>query len=385
MGKPGVAVVTLMGLALQGGGAVAQFSAPMDARPGGPAATAPQGGSLGAEWYAPPWGGPPRAALVAISAVPGGLPTDERNMAALTVEANRAARASVRIGWELHITTGPDKDAPVLVVTATGPDAEAQIGRVVDWLKTTLSAYNGLSPEQRQQKLAEVNEQLAQAEADLSELAIVMSAQQTAARELPTERLKAAELERQRLGMEIAAKKARIDAMQRQMETLRRSVNEKVAEDPILKQLEKVVALRRAELEHKQALQSKGVLGKTDVSSAEVELAQAEVRVAERKQAIMQAEDGQSLSRMSGEMAAAMVDLAEMEGKLAYLQRQWVDLEKLDLEGLHRLTRERTQRRVEASVPLAPQLRQKLNELQVEKLKLMVSGVRPVEVPASQP
>ena len=124
------------------------------------------------------------------------------------------------------------------------------------------------------------------------------------------------------LDQDLYGKRARLDAIQKQIALLRDSGQTQVKEDPIVKELERIVQLREEQFKQTQAAVSQKVATDGDVREAELKVLEAKVQLAQRREAVVNASVGELLPRLNNEQAMISVDIAEIDAKKRYIQDQ---------------------------------------------------------------
>jgi hypothetical protein len=243
-----------------------------------------------------------------------------------------------------------------------------------------------LPKEQRAKRVAELDEQLANVKDKIDLLRSISTNTAELGREILKDRIKAAELERQRLEMDLVAQRIRSDAIARQIERIREGIEKRLQDDDVLKQLREVIAMREEERGLARQLAKDGTAPQASVREAEEKILHARIRVTEREEAIRQTTSASLLERLNDELATNMINRAEMEARLELIRTQQpgIDVKQLDEAKLTRLTEEyRALFRDPGTLPpLYFQLEKQVLELRREKLALLVSGVKVSEAPA---
>jgi chromosome segregation ATPase len=136
------------------------------------------------------------------------------------------------------------------------------------------------------------------------------------------ENMKALELERERVNMELYAKQERRRALAAQMDQIKATLSDKVQGDEVLEQLNKIVDGRVAAVKRMQEMQKANAATTGEVEELEGKVAEAKARVAERKELLRQSNGADILSRMTADLAGGMVDVAELEARKHYIDSQ---------------------------------------------------------------
>lgn len=136
------------------------------------------------------------------------------------------------------------------------------------------------------------------------------------------------------LDQDLYGKRARLDAIKKQIALLRDSGQTQVKEDPIVKELEHIVQLREEQFKQTQAAVGQKVATDSDVREAELKVLEAKVQLAQRREAVVNASVGELLPRLNNEQAMISVDIAEIDAKKHYIQDQ-IDKLNASAEQLH--------------------------------------------------
>ena len=140
----------------------------------------------------------------------------------------------------------------------------------------------------------------------------------------------------QQLQMDLAGKKARVEAIQKKIAESAARVDAAMKDDPVAGELAKVVELRqkavqKTVLDARRAPQSAEAEHAAAMERAEVVLAEAKARLIERREAVARAAGGELLLRLNDELAVLGIDVAEIQARLAEGEQQRAML--LDLAG----------------------------------------------------
>jgi hypothetical protein len=275
-----------------------------------------------------------------------------------------------RSGIEVELTLqAPDKKGLL----------QAAAKRVVEGL-----APSKLPKEERDQRQRDIEEKIANIEDKKQLLGTVAANTAKLGPEILKDRIKAAELERQRLEMDLAAQRVRSEAIAKEIDRIRAQAEEKLQSDAVLKQLREVVKLREEQRERVKRLIDAATAPQASLAEAEEQVMNANLRVTEREETVRQSTNSSLLERLNAELASNMINRAEMEVRLEWIRRQQpsIDVKDLDEEKLNRLTDEYRAlfRNPGTLPPLYYQLDKQQTELRVQKLALLISDVRAGEV-----
>lgn len=296
--------------------------------------------------------------------------------------------------------TALSRDAQAFVVAPSVDEGRVQI--VTDQLDLkdavaaaaarVQAALTGPKPpkEQAEQRLRDIEQRLA----DLSDkMQLLLSFSHSTAglgQEILKDRMKAAELERQRLEMDLIAQRVRSEAITEVIERIQKDVEERLANDEVLRQLREVIQLRQEEAARVRQLIEAVSAPQAEYAAAQEKVMQARIRVTEREEALRQGTKASLLERLNDELATIMIDRAEMEVRLAMLREHQppLDVKELDEKTLERLTEQYRPlfRDPGRLPPLYYQLQRQAAALNAEKLALLVKDVKvTTRGPATRP
>lgn len=147
--------------------------------------------------------------------------------------------------------------------------------------------------------------------------------------------------EHMKLEIEQAAKLARRTALTKALAESKKDLEQRVKEDAVVAELEKIVDAREMALQRKRQLAEAGQASKEEVAEAEAELAHARVELLERRQQAAERAGADIVSSWNRELMSLSVDenemLARLEQVSARLQRMRTLLDSLNqLEDLQR-------------------------------------------------
>lgn len=173
--------------------------------------------------------------------------------------------------------------------------------------------------------------------------------------------------EHMRLQIEQAAKVARRTALTKALADSKKEVEQRVGDDPVVKEMEKVVGIRTEALARKRQLAEQGVISKEDIAEAEAQLAQARAQLLDRRQQAAQQAGADMINSWNRELMGLSVDenemLARLEQVTQRLDKMRTMLDSLNqLEDLQRQT-EDAQRRVQEANARLQEMSERLREL----------------------
>ena len=169
---------------------------------------------------------------------------------------------------------------------------------------------------------------------------------------------------RQEMQVELDAKAARAQALSQNIAKLTGQVEEKVKNDPVAAELEKVVEARQKQAERIKTLAGQGQANAAELDAAIAEVADARAKLLDRRASAADAAGGDTVSSWNKELMALSVDTAELQARLEKLAaradryRQVMD----QLDQFENLTAAR-----DSLQESLDQLRDRLRELQHEQ------------------
>ena len=241
-----------------------------------------------------------------------------------------------------------------------------------------------LPKEQLVQRVTEIDGQIASLRDKKELLHSVTVGMAKLGPEILTDRIKASELERQRLEMELVAQRHRSQAIARQVERAQKEVEMRLADDTVLNQLREIVKIREDEVKRSEDLVKNALMASAEAAAVREKVIAARIRVAEREEALRNSAATTRLERLNDELATIMINQAEMEVRLALLRDQpSLDVNQIDEDKLTRLTEHYRAlfRNPGVLPPLYFDLERRQMELRREKLALIVSDVKVAEAP----
>jgi hypothetical protein len=239
-----------------------------------------------------------------------------------------------------------------------------------------------LPKEQLAQRVIEIDQQIANLRDKKELLHSVTVGMAKLGPEILTDRIKSAELERQRLEMEVVAQKHRSEAIARQVERALKEVEMRMADDTVLNQLREIVKIREDEAKRSDDLVKNALMSTGEAAAVREKVIAARIRVAEREEALRNSAATTRLERLNDELATIMINQAEMEVRLALLRDQpSLDVKQIDEDKLTRLTEQYRAlfRSPGVLPPLYFELEKRQMELRRERLSLIVADVKLAE------
>jgi hypothetical protein len=128
------------------------------------------------------------------------------------------------------------------------------------------------------------------------------------------------------LSLELAGKEARLRETLRQIQKVKLTAEVKGAKDPVIGELEKLVGLRDREVTMQRELVKRGVANVASVQTAEGKLAEAKVRLIERRESVVEMAGGTVLAKLNEELAMLGLDTVELAAKQKRIGEMLADL-----------------------------------------------------------
>ena len=249
-------------------------------------------------------GGIPGAIKITYEAIP--LPTIPATTSAPAGPGVKANWHAVRFTATGERRIGRGFENELILRQSLGASGMDFFNRTEDWLRNlqllSSDSYQQLDQEVRELRILHVDETTAQIKQE-------------------KERMRA-------LMIDVQAKEARMSALTRAITDLTKQAEMKAAEDPILRELEKIRVLREAQVKEAQKLLAAGQMNQTDFSQAEVSLLEATVKVAQRKEAVASAASADLLPKLTGEHMMLRIDDEEIGFRLVEIRAEIDKLEK---------------------------------------------------------
>jgi len=130
------------------------------------------------------------------------------------------------------------------------------------------------------------------------------------------------ESERERLEMELLGQRARQKAIERQIAIGQATAQERLRDDPVAVELQKVVTLREKELESARAMHAKKVLSAAEVAAVETQVALAKAELARRREEAAGAGARELLASLNAELVTLAIDVVEGEARLMVINER---------------------------------------------------------------
>jgi DNA repair exonuclease SbcCD ATPase subunit len=183
--------------------------------------------------------------------------------------------------------------------------------------------------------------------------------------------------------IDLTAKAARRDALAEQIAKYSKEMEEKIKDDQVAAELEKIVAIRQQDLEVKKKMYDAATVAQSEVNSAISAIAEAKAKLLERREAATAAAGGDILPAWNRELMNLSVDLAELRARddaISKRMSQFKDVDRLLNEY------EQAQQQLAIVTKSLAAARQDLDARQAEKesgaLKLKVIDSKDVPAPA---
>ena len=130
------------------------------------------------------------------------------------------------------------------------------------------------------------------------------------------------ESKQQELEIDLAAKTERLVALRDEIARRGFIARDRVEDDPIAAELAKIVTIREKEVELIRAAAGQGMAGGAEVRQAEAKVAEAKVRLEERREAVSKGANGELLKELNLEQVKLSIDNTELQAKLQAILKQ---------------------------------------------------------------
>ena len=153
----------------------------------------------------------------------------------------------------------------------------------------------------------------------------------------------------QSLELDLAGMQARRQAIQKQMATAEAEANDRLANDAVTQELEKLMQLSTTQFERLKQLVDTGRLSQTELAQGQESVARARVELARRREELTKSVSGSRLEQFNTELSRMTIDEAEKQTQLGILsnqldevQRQLVQASTFDPEAVRTRIAEET-------------------------------------------
>jgi hypothetical protein len=275
---------------------------------------------LPAHFGLPGPGLPPGLPSVSIAAEPVGFD--------ITVTLDRAARLLPEYG---ATDDAPDPAAVKKEAAAQEEILKKAIERANTKVKEIYDQRRGEAENLLKEK--QESEQLAQRRYDTARVKLGAAENLAAKLDLspqnvPAE-IKSLEEQKRSWSLELTGKQARQKAIAEVVADLRARAQANLQDDPMTKELEKIVGLREKQLSLLQGQLKLGLVGATDVGAAEIALSEAKIQLLQRREALARALGADSLGKLNAELLTLSIDTAEMAARLKAVSERLEPLRQL--------------------------------------------------------
>jgi DNA repair exonuclease SbcCD ATPase subunit len=299
-----------------------------------------------------------------------GLPADATKYVAVELQ-DRGNRADVKISVDLS-------RAPAGTPLAAREVADALVARLKDALR---DESQGTAPQER----AELERAMADAQKHLQESQLQLQAlrqrvrQQTgradASADAVRQELAKMEEQRQEFQLESEAKAARMAALTENIAKLTKEVDEKVKNDAVAAELEKVVEARQQRVERIKQMVQVGQATAAELDEAMANVAEARARLLDRHGEAAERAGAGTAQEWNRELMAISVDTAELKARLDKLTERLDKFQsvadEVDQLDTQRQAREQAQQAMD-------QVKEQLAEL--KRQQQQIRGVRALVV-----
>jgi hypothetical protein len=128
--------------------------------------------------------------------------------------------------------------------------------------------------------------------------------------------------EKQNFEMELARLQARMPAIEEQIRRIKDEIDEKVQDDQVSKELNKILNLQVMHLGAVQKLAESGRVQETEIADAEEKVARARIELAKRREQIGVSAGTDQLAKLNNELATLAIDMAEKNAMLKVINKQ---------------------------------------------------------------
>lgn len=130
--------------------------------------------------------------------------------------------------------------------------------------------------------------------------------------------------EKQKLEMDVARLEARRSAIEDQIIRIRHEADEKIHDDPVAVQLQRIVELQAQQVERERELVEQGADAHlNELADAEEKLARAKIELARRREELTKSAGGDRLAKFNNDLADMVIELAETKAELQVVNSQF--------------------------------------------------------------
>jgi len=134
--------------------------------------------------------------------------------------------------------------------------------------------------------------------------------------------------EKQKLEMDVARLEARRSAIEEQIVRIRHEADQKIHDDPVMVQLQRIVELQAQQVERERELVKKGADAHlNELADAEEKLARAKIELARRREELAKSAGGDRLAKFNNDLADMVIELAETKAELQVVTSQLEEAE----------------------------------------------------------
>lgn len=151
------------------------------------------------------------------------------------------------------------------------------------------------------------------------------------------------------LEMDLAAQQARLEALKKHIAAIGQELEQRTQHDPVLTELEKIVALRGQEVQRMKSLVDAAVASDNEVRAVEEDLAMAKVELARYQMEAAERVGAGRLSHLNEELSMLSIEAVEAEARHRFVAER---LKTFEAGGLLELA-DRYEREVDVRLPLA--------------------------------
>jgi chromosome segregation ATPase len=223
---------------------------------------------------------------------------------------------SIKIAVDPKISPGAKPDAPAF--------ADGLVMRLKKKIEKEVNAARDSGIDPIEKDIKESQQRIDQTRAELAKFRDQLR-QKTGRIDVSATQLNEAALkiddQRQDLELEKLGKQSRIKAIQDAVARLSTQVEQKVKDDPIAAELQKVVDAREAQVKYAQAKTKAGREFAQDLEDAIAQAAEAKAKLLERQRESAADAGGGQIDALNQELTTLNIDLAEIDAKLTALNQ----------------------------------------------------------------
>ncbi len=312
------------------------------------------------------------------------IPADKMGYPTFTLNAN-SRDSGIELGMDLNTKDFPDaKPAAREFLNAMVESMQKFVQETFDERRAKEMALARRDQDVCAQQLDQATAEAKELRARLRDLA----GQADVSTQGVTSAVSRLEEEKQKIELDLLGKKARREAIEKEIAEQTALLQKQAEDDPVVKELKTIVEVRTAKLDNVKKAIDSGAASQGDLSDAIAAVAEARAKLAERQRGGGAIAGGaQTLESLSRERVNLSVDLHELEARLEFVSKRLPSLRSTmdKLDELQRAEGNLASARaaLEASTNRAREIARKVEA--ADPPQVMVNGSRDSDAPLNPP